>query len=276
MVLKGSAQRYIRHSMWSVSGWLSQRDAFLISTICAAQKSLDVRGDILEIGAYFGKTSILLGYLLDQDELLHVCDIFEAKHLASSASAADTYASLARSKFESNYSRFHDSIPVVHQMASTQLRESWSGSARFVHVDGAHDFVSVQSDINVALESLVEGGVLAFDDFRSLHTPGVSAAFWEAVAGGRLGLLAMTKTKAYACRSGDAIAHEVLELGLRMQTNLEVQLRVGVGPCLVNVPVVGVTPGLGFIVSCTSIVQWWRSVRHLIRRLRPVGVPPVK
>jgi hypothetical protein len=61
----------------SVPGWFLDIDATLFIGVDAVQRDIGVRGDLLEIGVFYGKTSILLGYLARPEESLVCCDVFE-------------------------------------------------------------------------------------------------------------------------------------------------------------------------------------------------------
>ncbi len=48
------------------------------SNLLAYQQTEDIKGDMLEIGTYQGKSAILMGYGLRDDEELVICDLFSA------------------------------------------------------------------------------------------------------------------------------------------------------------------------------------------------------
>ena len=64
---------YISVGRNTVGGWFGQADGLLF---CALSEATDGRGDLLETGAYLGRSSILLGYLVRSGERLVVCDLF--------------------------------------------------------------------------------------------------------------------------------------------------------------------------------------------------------
>ncbi|MFB9372190.1 class I SAM-dependent methyltransferase, partial [Kitasatospora albolonga] len=72
-----------------------------------------------------------------------------------------------------------------------------AGSCRFVHVDASHLYEHVAGDIQVARAALAPDGLVVLDDYRSPHTPGVSAAVWEAVYVHGLKPVCLTPEKFY-------------------------------------------------------------------------------
>jgi hypothetical protein len=67
-----------------------------------------------------------------------------------------------------------------------------------IHIDGSHRYEDVRSDINLVPSLLLEEGIVVLDDYRALHTPGVSAAIWEAVVNDNLRPICLTADKMYA------------------------------------------------------------------------------
>src|SRR5688572_12330628 len=126
----------------SIQGWFYPEDVRLFQTLNELQGKDDVSGDLLEIGVYHGKSSILMGYFPRKDENLVVCDLFEqsARTVANRAEARYWYSNLSRELFESNYLRFHDLLPVIVRCSSTHLMKmgKLSRTFRFIHIDGSH------------------------------------------------------------------------------------------------------------------------------------------
>jgi len=179
----GDAQQTYRHpgELRDVPGWFPPLDQMLFSWFLERQEK---PGDLLELGAYMGKSAILLGQHLRDGESFTVCDLFggEAPDGANRAETTKSYASLTRQAFERNYLSFHDVLPrVIEGPTSVVPGEVAPGTCRFVHIDASHLYEHVYGDIGAAREILLPEGIVVLDDFRSEHTPGVSVAVWEAV-----------------------------------------------------------------------------------------------
>ena len=192
-------QQYLQE-VDSVPGWFYANDVALFVDVSAHQQARGESGDLLEIGAYLGKSAILLGFLLGPGERLVVCDLFEAEAGSSEAKREKDqwYPGLAREQFEANYRRYHERLPDIVGGPSTELdRMGRDGSFRFVHVDGGHQYEVVRHDLENARRLLAPGGVVAIDDWRAVHTPGVIAATWEAVVTNGLIPFCITEHKLY-------------------------------------------------------------------------------
>ncbi|WP_374022418.1 class I SAM-dependent methyltransferase [Mycobacterium sp. HNNTM2301] len=186
----------------NVDGWFFEADVKLFSKLLASQTAEGITGDMLEIGAYQGKSAILLGYGLRDDEELVICDLFDAvmEHADMSLIPRQQYSGLDQQQFLANWDRFHARRPTLEVCESSRL-DLGERALRFVHIDGCHSYRCVANDIALAVTHTAKRGVIAIDDYRGVETPGVAAAVWQAVGNGRLFPFAATYMKIYACTS---------------------------------------------------------------------------
>ncbi len=185
-----------------IPGWFFAKDRLIFDWFLRRQERTQTKGDLLELGAYLGKSAVVLGEHLRPAERLTVCDLFdsEAPDDDNGAEMTMSYRStLTRDSFEANYLAFHDELPEIIQAPTSVLADGRipEGSCRFVHVDASHLYEHVALDIQVARRALASDGVIALDDFRSEHTPGVAAAVWEAVLSHGLRPICVSSEKFY-------------------------------------------------------------------------------
>ncbi|MEU6172621.1 class I SAM-dependent methyltransferase [Streptantibioticus parmotrematis] len=183
-----------------VPGWFFPADQVLFDWFLTRQHARGERGDLLEIGVYLGKSAIFSGCYLAEGERFTVCDLFDspAEDRSNSAEMAKSYATLTRRAFEANYLAFHERLPrIVQGLSSLVATEVPDAACRFVHVDASHLYDHVRGDILQARAKLLPYGIVALDDFRAEHCPGVAAATWEAVTSGGLRPVCVTGTKFY-------------------------------------------------------------------------------
>ncbi len=202
-----SANTYF-NAVKDIEGWFYEEDAFVFEAICRIQTSNQINGDLLEIGTYQGKSAAFLGFLLEPNEQLVVCDLFEEQgvNAENQAEKAAWYSSLTRQEFERRYLQVHAHLPRILACRSSHLTRvgNLSPTFRFIHIDGSHLYQIVKQDLQTASELLKKGGIVAIDDYRTAHTPGVAAAAWEAVLLGSLIPLCLTPQKMYAtCKHTD-------------------------------------------------------------------------
>ena len=198
----------------SVQGWFLDIDATLFIGVDALQRAHGARGDLLEIGVFYGRSSILLGYLARPGETLVTCDVFEDVQALSDEGHAehDTYhRALRRDEFERNYLRFHATLPTIIAAPSSTLdADAWAGRFRLIHIDGGHEYDVVREDIRLARRMLAPGGIVIFDDWSQPHCPGVGMAVWEDYLRGDLIPLALTDAKFYAKWDDSGVSAEAL------------------------------------------------------------------
>jgi hypothetical protein len=185
--------------MDEIPGWLLLVDALIMSGIDSYQRQRQISGDLLEIGAYQGKSAILMGYFRQGPERLVVCDLFVTKGGTPENTEENQryYKGIDHSVFEANYRRFHSELPTILAKPSTSISELEPDSFRLVHVDGSHIYEIVREDLRNAHRLLCHGGTVIVDDWRTGHTPGVAAATWEAILHDGLLPICFTDQKLY-------------------------------------------------------------------------------
>ncbi|POX36267.1 hypothetical protein C3486_34485 [Streptomyces sp. Ru73] len=183
-----------------VKGWFFTADQLMFDWFLARQERRKEPGDLLELGAYMGKSAIFMGARLRAGDRFTVCDLFDspAEDSSNSKEMAKSYATLTRRAFEANYLAFHDELPHIVQGLSSVIRAHVADdSCRFAHIDASHLYEHVHGDILAVRQLLRPHGVVVLDDYRAEHCPGVAAATWEAVTTGGLKPLCITGTKFY-------------------------------------------------------------------------------
>lgn len=226
------------HRLDDVPGWFPVLDQTLFAWFLERQESAGLRGDLLEVGVYMGKSAIFTGRHLQDGERFTVCDLFEgdAPDEANHAEATKSYSSLTRRAFEENYLSFHTALPRVLQGPSSLVPgEVAARSCRFVHIDGSHLYEHVRDDITAARDALLPGGVVVLDDFRSEHTPGVSVAVWEAVLNNGLRPVCLSTQKLYATWDDPEPVQEQLLAMVRERDDLHLSVQHAAGHRLVRV-----------------------------------------
>src|SRR5262249_54973385 len=154
-----------------IPGWFSVVDGLTLVAINEEQRQGTAFGDILEVGAYLGKSAVLLGYLLRERERLVVIDLFGEPAVTKEQRAEQrSYSGLTQLAFEKNYARFHSIRPTVLQGSSDQHLQSLpSQTFRLIHVDGSHEHETVRADLAQATRLITVNGLIVMDD---ITTPG--------------------------------------------------------------------------------------------------------
>jgi hypothetical protein len=205
-------------SFHDVPGWFYNTDIVLFDWFLQRQRRLEQGGDLLEMGAYMGKSAIMLRAYLRAGETFTVCDLFgsEAPSEHNERETRGSYSTLTRRAFEANYLSFHDELPrLLHAPTSVVPDEVPGGSCRFVHVDASHLYEHVRPDIAAARGALGRDGLVVLDDYRSSHTPGVACATWQAVLEDGLRPVCVSSQKFYGTWGDPAAVQDELHAALR-------------------------------------------------------------
>ncbi|MER5212202.1 class I SAM-dependent methyltransferase [Streptomyces sp. NPDC002838] len=228
-----------------VPGWFPPLDQVLFTWFLERQEANGFQGDLLELGAYMGKSAILAGHHLRDGEKFTVCDLFggEAPDGANKAETAKSYSSLTRQAFERNYLSFHDELPTVIEAPTSVISDKVAPkTCRFVHIDASHLYEHVYGDIGAARDILVPDGIVVLDDFRSEHTPGVSVAVWEAVLNRGLRPICLSTQKLYGTWGDpEPVQEELLDM-LRQRTDVGLSVQEAAGHRLVRARAKGMQP----------------------------------
>jgi hypothetical protein len=193
-----------------IDGWFSWTDHAMFRGILDHQRESPA-GDLVEIGAFKGKSAVVIGDYLRPEEQFVVIDTFgDAGLLGIAEEGADRtqgrnyFTSLSRTQFEENYLSLHDALPnVVQALSSDIVKHVAPGAARFIHVDGSHQYEDVAEDCRSVKQLLRNDGVVVFDDWRKPACPGVAAAIWDSALHDGLVPVALTPQKLYGVH-GDA------------------------------------------------------------------------
>ena len=195
-----------------IEGWFFWHDRATFDALLNAQTE---PGSLVELGAYLGRSAVIIGNHIRAGERFVVIDLFgdesaltaSDSDLANRAENRHSYATLTNQRFASNYLALHDELPEVIQAPSSVVGQHVAaGSARFVHIDASHLYEQVAEDIRNTRTILQPGGVVVFDDYSNPNTPGVACAVWEAVVTGGLIPFATTPHKLYGTW-GDPAPH---------------------------------------------------------------------
>ncbi|MET9324634.1 class I SAM-dependent methyltransferase [Streptomyces sp. NPDC003038] len=249
-----------------VEGWFWASDQVLFDWFLTRQNAeAGQPGDLLELGAFMGKSTIFLGRYLRAGEEFTVCDLFDSPATDDSNLAENrgSYPTLTRRGFETNYLAFHETLPTVIQAPTSVVADKVRrGSCRFVHIDASHLYEHVVTDIESSRLVAAPGAVVVFDDYRSEHCPGVAAAVWTAVVTGELRPICVSALKLYATWDDPAPHQAALLTWLEGRTDLSHGVDVIAGRPVVRVMDEGATPP-----------EPPRPLRPVAEPARPVAVP---
>jgi Methyltransferase domain len=177
----------------SVEGMLSPFSMAVMDSVLAFQAERGIKGDIVELGVYRGKSATILARRVSTGERLHLYDI------------ADYFDRAALKKTET---------PMIFNIANTAnlSRRDFAGcrgSIRFCHIDASHMFEPTMHEIALADYMLSADGILCLDDYTNLNYSQILAATFKYLFTRRtdLTMFLVTDEKAYLCRRAKFSIH---------------------------------------------------------------------
>lgn len=207
---------FSRREVMRIPGWFTLQDLECFVVLLTYQSSARIKGNLLEIGTFVGKSASVLGKFIYREEKLFVCDLFNGvTNRKNSIENLNSYKELTRELFEKNFFKLNGYLPQILDCSSIELDSKLPNDIfRFVHIDGSHLYEFVRNDLNFALRHLTStGGIIVVDDFRAQHTIGVSRCVWESILNGELTPLVISAAKIYLIRPGDP-TYDLKELSL--------------------------------------------------------------
>jgi predicted O-methyltransferase YrrM len=177
--------------------------AAVCSLLLEWQETRGVKGDLLEIGVWFGNGAGLLNQHRRDDEKLILVDLNKSQERFQ--------ANVAKGKpLPPEALVFYpgDSLAMRRRDALARHRDS----ARFLHIDGEHSFEAVVSDLDLCAELINERGIVAVDDVFTAASACVTEAlyYWLARNREKLVMFLVGYQKAYLCSA--RLLPELMEL----------------------------------------------------------------
>lgn len=217
----------------NVEGWMSRNQS---DTLFDAALSCPPGGQIVEIGSFHGRSTIVLALVAPKDSSITAIDPHAGndrgpQEIAGFAEAANTDYEL----FNANLSKAGVADRVTHlRMFSDVALSEVAGPVDVLYIDGAHRYSPARSDIRNWGALVSDGGVMLIHD--SFSSIGVTLAiarelFWSSRFTYEKRAASMTVYRAVPCKSrGTNLCRQVLQLPWFVRNlGLKVLLILGLG-----------------------------------------------
>jgi hypothetical protein len=166
-----------------VEGWLGDRMWQIINLIGTILDTNGVRGNIAEFGVHHGLFLFLLNTLRNDGEECFAIDVFDNQHLNVDRSGSGSLA-VFRSHLETLMSSQRRFFRIVQRdtmsFSTVEVVDLFGKTGiKCFSIDAGHTIQHACNDLHLAQEVLVPGGVIALDDYMSVHWPGVTEGFYR-------------------------------------------------------------------------------------------------
>jgi hypothetical protein len=142
-------------------GYFTYDDIVAFTLILRTQTISGVIGDILEIGSYHGRSTVVIGLCVQPGERFIVCDTFERP-------GEETYPDPPSPEgLRRTLGRLAPNLGQVDIRPSRSDELDLDGvNLRFAHIDGGHTFDVALHDLRFTASHLAPHGIIAVDDYQ--------------------------------------------------------------------------------------------------------------
>lgn len=155
-----------------IPGWFNVDDCGHFFLVLSYQSAMGIKGDLLEIGSYHGRSTALMANCLEPGERIVLCDAFE---LNTDDNYIDTPSpENLISNIKSVNPEIENDRIVIHKCLSNDLQLDAEDKFRFIHIDGGHSAEQVYSDLQLCSKHLLSNGIIVMDDYHNNLWPEVT------------------------------------------------------------------------------------------------------
>lgn len=164
----------------NIDGWFDKRLIILLGIINNFQQKNNISGNVAEIGVWQGRSFIPMALLTNSDENSLAVDCFESYEFNTDNSGG---AACSFSIFVGNLTKYFSDISrlkIIKGDSSILKPDDFLKAVgnnkkfRIFSVDGCHEALPTEKDMENGAKCLVDGGVLIMDDYFNQTWPGVS------------------------------------------------------------------------------------------------------
>ena len=157
--------------MENVPGWFAREEGRLLSyaVLEAAMKSKS--GDIVEIGAYCGRATTVIGSAAKASQRAKVSSIDPDESLI--VGVPDVWTGLGKVAIFNQKIAALGLDKVVTLIRKRPAEVTWTTPLCFLYIDGLHDEANVAGDFNRFIGHVEKGGCVAFHDYGNPDCPAV-------------------------------------------------------------------------------------------------------
>lgn len=153
------------------------------------RKSLDIEGDIVELGCYLGTSSLFIRRVLDKSgsrKAFHVYDSFEdlpEKHALDQSAAGDQFVTgellATKKQLIDQFKKARLALPTIHKGWFESLSaQDIPDQIAFAFLDGDY-YSSIRTSLHLIESHMAPGGIIVVDDYQNEALPGAAKALDE-------------------------------------------------------------------------------------------------
>ncbi len=201
-----ATQQKVRETLSRIEGWLADAAAHFTAWLMMRQNAEGTAGSVLELGVYRGKyLALLYGCSAPMARRVVGVDLFAGEDSRHNRAAIAAVKDTMRSAWGDS-DRLELIAADTLKLTATRLMDALAAKAAFVSVDGGHEAIHLENDIDLAAQVLAPGGIVAVDDAFNHTTPGAiegTCRYFEVRNVGRLAPFAQCYNKLFLCAANE-------------------------------------------------------------------------
>lgn len=181
---------YLTEHYFQCEGWYNIQDVMTCDVLLDVQRRWHLRGHLLEIGVYKGKSAAHWSLYARPDETLTLIDFSLDETIQARVGLAHPQNNCLKCQWTQDIAR---DDPLFQQ----------SGQYRWLHIDGGHTGEDVTRDINLVKDLASPDALIVIDDFFSPRYPQITWAIiaWLQANAAQFKPLLLTQQKLFICRA---------------------------------------------------------------------------
>jgi hypothetical protein len=160
-----------------IYGWLDFSDIQEFKALNSIHQQNNIKGNLLEIGVYNGKTFILLSLFLKENERIVGVDCFQDQKVNISQSASICSQKRVERNIQKIYlqEKKHLNFKLIKSDSRFLKPKDYLDFAdnelsyRIIHIDGGHDENTCSIDLNNSANILCKNGYIIIDDYQNFN-----------------------------------------------------------------------------------------------------------
>lgn len=158
---------FFEKSHEEIPGWFFPLDQLVFFELFIAQLSMQIKGDLCEIGVFRGKSFVLMSLLRNASERLVGFDLFADEDEAETIQNLSEYGEPQGTELIKGLTSSHSKDDIDALMTAP---------VRFLHVDAGHEYHEVLEQLHLFSPYVADQGIIAMDDYQDREFPGIEAA----------------------------------------------------------------------------------------------------
>ena len=155
-----ATQQKVRETLSRIEGWLADAAAHFTAWLMMRQNAEGTAGSVLELGVYRGKyLALLYGCSAPMARRVVGVDLFAGEDSRHNRAAIAAVKDTMRSAWGDS-DRLELIAADTLKLTATRLMDALAAKAAFVSVDGGHEAIHLENDIDLAAQVLAPGVLL--------------------------------------------------------------------------------------------------------------------